>query len=872
MTKNDHLSWGLGIEHEMFFGYDFKHQQDSTTVIDSVRIVEQANIKYIRTCFDKLDASIPLKIPRLFERAAGATTAVVLSSALLNDAYLGILSKIVATEKDVLAMLTSSKMMTSHDAKCIISTIAPYITNCLDSLFWTLIGINDDQALFQLMNAELMSGSNNEVIRLFNLLYLDSINGPLVVLSKVLFGSSDVCQLLAQIYYILTKHMSKALANESHPGAYVFGRLRMRMPAITLSKKGSSIAIHSDKIKEDIVRGVETREVDVTTMNKNSQGKRLLVAAVIRLLQLQIDIDQCEWINYDVPFAEVKTLKHANVTVRSLLRELNSAHVLARSLASSLVNKTDPSVAHELPFSGYNDVLIIDPLFKSKGADIYKDKLIPALPGVKYAGSYHFWFTLPHKKAINKGFVDDHVHFALVLQWLEPLLLACCGGDPSAIGRGSAAPRAAFRATLNTLGGIGTTNVCSVLSSTLRAIPAGYPLVYFESDAAFKQHFLTAPFADSKTTPRLKVLDNPHSRTELYVDLKDGQEHLILGCEEVARLPRVGSLVGMSVDSPAPPTIVQFLPKLPQSHTPHNQILRVAYDAPFKIQDGSDVRILDDWCKAFRMHLQPFWQAFPVNSSSEKGTKVLKLRFWNPFTREISLTAPLSTPTLYGNNDNAVIGFEFRLMDNMPIEAVEPLMNLFVLAASASHEVQKKRRKCVRPHTSSAWSRTVADVIVRGKFAMPDARYMKKLSLLLGLEPIKTRKNAFESLQHIASELLATYSKHHWVHLMAPHLEIAGNITIVDTNMAAWIYAFERHLRENTETAERVKGMVEQSLNKDAQDYEKLVKFVLGERYEYDVPYIAAYIRYVCEKLGNDSRDKNKVNAFFISSLKQRHS
>lgn len=75
-----------------------------------------------------------------------------------------------------------------------------------------------------------------------------------------------------------------------------------------------------------------------------------------------------------------------------------------------------------------------------------------------YAGSYHVWITLPHVRGTkfdHPKFIRDHSRAIVVLQWIEPLLLACMCPDTRAPGSGTEFSRASMRSKMNDLSGIG---------------------------------------------------------------------------------------------------------------------------------------------------------------------------------------------------------------------------------------------------------------------------------------------------------------------------------------------------------------------------------------------------------------------------------
>ena len=882
--KKTKLSWGLGIEHEMMFAIDDSTKASTApasnrviNVIDSVRVVEVVNVRTIRESFDILDRAFGTKLPRLFERAAGATTGVVLSNALFDDPYIGVISK---SEADVLATIVGSGL-TQLQVRGVLITMAPYISNCLDSLFAVLVdATNDSKVLFEMMSSGGSIFAFNRIISMFYQLE-NYENGPFIVLSKLLSGSPDVYQFLYQVYWSLEQHMSPSLSSMSRVGAIVYGRVRVRNPGISIRLPSRTSSRTVKKQEQPMSKAV----------SKNRQ--KLLIAGVIRLLQIQVDVEQLNsWTNVDVEFVEVKTTEHRNATVTSILRELVKAEAAALAAAQSL----DTRRVSMLPHSGYSRVLISDPRHRIDEREAYPDLPPVELPTSRYAGSYHFWFTLPHDPSdVGEGFARDHAGYANVLQWLEPLLMSCCGGDPSAIGAGTSAPRASFRSTLNRAGGIGTTDTCHVREASLLALPKGYPLVYYDSDEAFEAAMLSPTDASSVS---MRVLNQPLQRTRIVMELRDGRTVPLLGCEEVSRYPRKATVVGRSADEPMLPSIASMLDINRVSSAPHNRILDLAYGAPYQVMEGSNVRILKDWCAAFRPRLQRYWQAYPVMVG-----ETLTLRFFNKMTRTLSKTAPLLKDLIAdadadtdadadADAENAdayatdatdatnLHGFEFRMMDNMPSEAVEPLLNLFVLVAAATKARGQQQQKCERVQTSTPWSMLVADTLVHGRFAVPSAAFVEKLEGLLGVSSVRRGANAFDTLQDVTDKLRRAYGTHAWVKLMAPKMASSpkDDVRIVDSNFEAFVDAFQAHLEDNPDTQAKVRALIEGYCavgdgrpKPTAKEIADNLHYRLGDGYRFDVPYIVRYIETkACDADAAQKASQKKIDKYFISTLKSR--
>jgi hypothetical protein len=135
---------------------------------------------------------------------------------------------------------------------------------------------------------------------------------------------------------------------------------------------------------------------------------------------------------------EVKSVRFMRSTVEDQVRQVQARERLVLAAASHLcpAGMGPPRI---LPGSGYARLLTVP-----TAADLPWS--FAPVPEPEYAGSYHCWFTLPHEprkvRQAPAAFALQHAHMPFLLQWLEPLLLSCLGGDPRAIGRGTEHPRA----------------------------------------------------------------------------------------------------------------------------------------------------------------------------------------------------------------------------------------------------------------------------------------------------------------------------------------------------------------------------------------------------------------------------------------------
>jgi hypothetical protein len=394
-----------------------------------------------------------------------------------------------------------------------------------------------------------------------------------------------------------------------------------------------------------------------------------------------------------------------------------------------------------------------------KGAEIFAFSGGQFGETFEYAGSYHVWFTLPHSPQgkNENGFEASHVAFASCLQWLEPLLLACCTScDPRAIGAGTERPRAYMRGILNWLSGVGTTDVCGAMRS--RKAPPG-PVVHFASREDFEA-FVASGGEKKERRKRALTMAGRVEGTKTCVDI-DRQDRggIHFSDEDVVRTSGIDAA------------------------------LELRHDAKFTLNQGNDIRV--PYCFARQEHRLPHgWTAHVVKEAGGK----LVVRYAHLKNRKWSADPPQDTKGMR-------TGFEFRLMDNMPRAALRPLLELFVLVAAAS----SKHGGCVNPSGDPDWTHQVADGVVMGHHAPAIPAYVDKLRRTLSLPPTpkggngaggkkKYAETAWTALVSVQSDLRAAYGDHPWVKLMAPPNPKMTDL--VNVNAAGWDYAFQMRVRE----------------------------------------------------------------------------
>lgn len=550
-------------------------------------------------------------------------------------------------------------------------------------------------------------------------------------------------------------------------------------------------------------------------------------------------------IEVDSGFVEVKTLEFRNLRVEDAVEQLQVQEATVLDAARAL----DPS-ARILPRSGYAR------LREVKGASAGSVEE-PSAASAGYAGSYHFWFTLPHEPflgripagprltAAHRGFAEAHAAFALGLQWLEPLLLSLTAGDPRALGTGVRHPRASMRGVLNPLSGAGGTDVCRRMRLGMSGMSSSSarPLEVYASERDFVDAVI-------RGRPVIPGILEAGEDTQLYYSVSPGVTEPYLGCHHASRMDWPGEEPEPFRDDEA---ATQGKPFVPPSH-PHNRLLRMHHAAGFEMATGNDVRF--EWCRNFRLPLLPGWTPHVVREPMGR----LAFRFVDADRKRWTAVAPIAPGTKGGPKGQEApraVGFEFRLMDNMPSEHLPELMRLFVLVAAAMQsDPADAPARCDdtgsrRPLYDPDWSRATAAVLVKGRHAPVGAAYVAKLRAVLGLPASAAAAAAApvarEALLEICRDLHVAHGRHPWLGLLLrdPPTGLLPPVP-ADTNTLAWREAFE-DLRKPGNASPALRAKLTRAIEARRRDSEGSVSqaawtrraiALLGEGWRHDLPYL----------------------------------
>ena len=382
-------------------------------------------------------------------------------------------------------------------------------------------------------------------------------------------------------------------------------------------------------------------------------------------------------IEQDGSFVEVKNAAYRRATVESVVREVEALQ--DKVLQASRTVTPRPAI---LPFGGYE-------FLAGEGED----------PSARYAGSYHVWITLPHVRgsANEKAFSETHACYARKLQWLEPLLMACTTGDARAVGKGAAHPRCHMRF----MSGIGMTDVCGKMRQPQ---VLDRPVHYFDDETAL------AAFLETGESSYVKLSSG--SYTLEYI--QDGATKPYGTCISIGRDPLTNDWM-IDNFSDEKPMFPLYSYKDDASVTV-NKVLKEKYKAEFDVSSGNDIRVE---CKGSEIKLRSGWEAFAVKDAAASVTK-FKIVFANRATKERSASAPI-----VDRDGEERAGFEFRFMDNTPLDHMREIMKLLMLVAATCSGGDGA---CVNASSDKDWVQAVASILVRGVHATLERAFVAKLA------------------------------------------------------------------------------------------------------------------------------------------------
>jgi hypothetical protein len=820
--------WGLGAEHEFLTGYVEEEETGTLRVLDSKKIVLNIAKSAIDRVYHVVEAALNTPLPRLYATDPQQTYKVAIDTNLqqmydprsiiplgTKDPFFGC----ILDKMSNLRCYEALKPLRREDLQLMLTMLAPYFTRYLDRIFLAIAPqLQEDKEVFsQIISMRFIY--NASVAPYYRLVISQS--DPALLLAGVLCGERFVQDYVNAASIVTLEIAGDAMLRQAHDGVYI--KASMWLPV-------------GDRIQLLVGDPAAVTDYDPAV------NALLLFEGMVRLMQRQIKLDDRHDskklnIEYDEPFVEIKSTKFLCRTVRNIFEDLAGFKAKVMYHAAELV--PPGRELFDVRCSGYVNTLFVERLVTYH---------TPHFQTPKYAGSYHMWFTLPYDKVriaddldteYKVRFLQMHAVFAHVLQWMEPLFLSCFGGDMNAVGNGTDWPRSSIRATINPVGGVGTTGMCRIHGLITHALPAGVPIVAFRDEDALRAWLENGGSQDAPAlVPML-------GSKRVVLDNGNGSSSLLIGCEIVKRKPKTQLLLGRRDDQFS--NVLHNLAGLPKaSLTPHNQILKSQYRTKYIAQDGSDIRILQQWCDMARIRVRAGWELFLVELDAE----TYQLMFFNPSTGKLTRRAQVSKKKPVKN----VTGFEFRFFDNMPLESAETMMNLCVLIAIAASE--KYATKCDQGdvQTDVAWSQTVAEVLVRGKHAILSEEFVAKTLAILGLVALPQPPNAFEFLCRVSAALFERHRNHEWLKMMSPDCKTAP--IPKDDNKECWRVGFENVLRTKLNFHETVDSFLEQKGWMACETLEELrgrVTEDLGPRWHYDVPYIFELIQDAKQKPSTSS-------------------
>lgn len=534
-------------------------------------------------------------------------------------------------------------------------------------------------------------------------------------------------------------------------------------------------------------------------------------------------------VTLDFPFIEAKNVSYENQSIAGVVKQVMDVEQKVLTVANSSSSKEDsPSSnsstpesslrslpAYIYPYSGLAlpHTPLVRPglntsmeehssMFYSFMLDdeILKEEIRP-----QYAGSHHVWITLPYNNELFLRSVTErerlsrcHALLAHKLQWIEPLLMGIMSGDPRAPGNGLMFPRSSMRSVMNYLSGYGTSDASSLLHLDLeRASPAvrasmlkNLVSVYYSSPEAAMRSIL--PSVKNSTQRQLQqkeetmdglspisFLEDDVSNTNLWVKIR-GVWSTLRTCANTPRMVWSGPQSAAHRLSFQDRTLSDYDERNPYQRDLHS------LGAGYTINAKNDIRV-ENCRNVLSFPLMKGWIPVWIQESQiSKGGGVfgilgkknktldLALYFINPETSQITQDAPIDEIALAKLKPS---GFEFRVMDNCPVEDMIQVLRLVALLGACAEDEDTQtysdpsgtarlwdKLQKTRAIDSDSWNKSIVKVSTYGSFAKLSSSYIKDLRTKAGLPALSKHvsKNAaaYDILIELCNELHQKYSMH----------------------------------------------------------------------------------------------------------------
>jgi hypothetical protein len=459
-----------------------------------------------------------------------------------------------------------------------------------------------------------------------------------------------------------------------------------------------------------------------------------------------------EWpTELDGDFIEVRSSKPIRATVRGVVTQM-------RDEEATVLKKAKKAYPHAknvrvFPWSGYVE----------RGT-------------ARYAGSYHFWITMPMDVRIVAGrhatdatdaiqqrrtALRRHAALAHMLQWMEPLFLCTYTGDPRAL-PGNGYRHASMRAAINEWSGYGTTPAYRMLMDSKTANEH----VWYSSDA---------DLLASRSPNMLRDLSWP------LLVLSGGKLVPFENCIDMDRL------AAYNTDGP------ESFGMLYHAQRDFDGFFAEKDDADGKQPaHGADVRT--KLCSSMRIPLKNGWRMGWVFVSSREYGKSLQMRFVNMSRRLVVREIPVDTDEWRSVLTRKATGIEFRAIDNFPSEGIEGFARTIVLLAAAAaawdeREESKDMLETLRRHASAlspSWKAAMHAVERGGSHAALPQAYVAELISHLSLPETTARKSnindAYGTLCAVVDALHTRYARHTVAMQLDPENARAGPPVIINYN------------------------------------------------------------------------------------------
>jgi hypothetical protein len=398
------------------------------------------------------------------------------------------------------------------------------------------------------------------------------------------------------------------------------------------------------------------------------------------------------------PLIEYKNLNYKNVQIENVVKEVEIYQNIYIKLLNEIYKNSIYSIYGEIVEmirGGDKNLIYIN-------TDNNLDNIIH---NNDYFGSYHIWFTMPSTTLNN--FVNEHIKFAKLLQWCEPLFFVFYTNNIyNEFGT--------YRYLLNFSSGYGTSD-----PDLLKPIDKHNIQYYY--DGRDENTLLTKIIKDEFIKKAIPI----------NVNIYDKNDKKILNYNRLSERNVTVEEIKKRFDT--------------------NKKVKTYLDILWENTNKEDTNIGADlrnplWQTNFEKKIEKNWVDVIIRKKNGKFYKY----YFNIETEKLRDTPPYKK---IQNSDR--VGFEYRVFDNMDIKFIYNIMFFCVLVYVAI--INKKKDNLSKAIQSQCWNNTIANCLIHGvnKFKLSN-EYTKQLCNMLEINNIY-KNNMVDFFQYCIDELHKKY-------------------------------------------------------------------------------------------------------------------